>query len=59
MLNKVQNAGFDDYGSYGESEDQNEWGESSDEDEVPKPKTKKLRRNPNYEKAIFELIEQK
>ena len=57
VLNKVQNAGWDDYGSYGDDEDQDEWGESSEEGDYERPKQKKARRNQTYEKAIFELIE--
>lgn len=59
ILNKVA-MGDDDYGSYGDSEDQDEWGESSDEEAAsPSPKPKRVRKNESYEKAIFELIEQK
>ena len=53
-------SGEDDYGSYGDSEEQDEWGESSDEEATsPQPKSKRIRKNESYEKAIFELIDQK
>lgn len=58
ILNKIA-SGEDEYGSYGDSEDQDEWGESSGEEgasPTAKPQ-RRPRRNETYEKAIFELIE--
>lgn len=59
ILNKIA-AGEDEYGSYGESEDGDEWGESSGEEgAIPGGKSQRRpRRNETYEKAIFELIDQ-
>ena len=59
ILNKIA-AGEDEYGSYGESEDGDEWGESSGEEGgIPGGKPQRRpRRNETYEKAIFELIDQ-
>lgn len=59
ILNKIA-AGEDEYGSYGDSEDGDEWGESSGEEGASPQRTQRRpRRNETYEKAIFELIEQK
>lgn len=52
VLAKVA-AGEEDYGSYGDSEDQEDW--ESEEEGMPK----KPKKSDNYEKAVFELIEQK
>lgn len=63
VLNRVA-AGDDEYGSYGDSGDEDEWGESSGSEEgaaagFSGAKPARRKRTDTYEKAVQELIEQK
>lgn len=57
ILNKYASQDYE-YGSYGDSDDQNDyWQFEEEEGAISTQKQKRPRRNETYEKAIFELIE--